>query len=65
MNLSDVCEELNEIRDVFSFQNTSLGSLEQLSSPMVRPHAMSTTFVAFEEALLKVQAAGVLKTRAR
>ena len=38
MNLSDVCEELNEIRDVFSFQNTSLGSLEQLSSPMVRPH---------------------------
>ena len=25
MNLSDVCEELNEIRDVFSFQNTCLG----------------------------------------
>ena len=40
MNLSDVCEELNEIRDVFSFENTCLGSLEQLSSPMVRPHAL-------------------------
>ena len=42
MNLSDVCEELNEVCDVFSFQNTCLGPhLTSFRRPRyVGPHAI-------------------------